>query len=249
LLTEGIYWIEFKAAENAVNAGILYNDQVGNIQYLKTNVNNSGWQNVTIGDAIASASIKVVTSDEYHTLTAPGTYNLVGERYIILRCPEIEENSYRSLAYSKYFLGLAMFRLGLLGISDNQQASANVKIPTREFHPIGKLSKMTFRFETTQGKPYDFKGVNHTMTLALQYLEPCADREFTKSILNPNYTGNVLDFYYTQEEQEGDSDDQDEDYSRDVLRNYRVQEARHLPEAIERLDREAVFRARIRENA
>jgi hypothetical protein len=247
LLTEGNYWIVFSAPATTVDPAILYNDIIGNDQYLKRVVGLGNYEDITIGTAIAVASIKIITSDEYHTITAPGTYNLIGERYTIMRCPEIEENSYRSLAYSKHFLGLAMFRLGLVGISDNNVGN-NINIPAREFHPIGKLSKLSFRFETTRGQLYDFKGVNHTVTLALHYLEANPTADFKGSILNPNYTGNFLDYMYTHEEQEGDSDDQEEDYSRDILMNYRVQEARHVPEAIDRIDREALFRAHISED-
>lgn len=251
MLEIGTYWIEFTATDDAMEPALYYNDAVGNREFLKVNRGSTQniWEDVKIGDVVATASIKIITADEYHTIISPGTYNLVGERYIILRCPEIEENSFRSLAYTKYFLGLAMFRMGLVGLSDNPQASSRVHIPMREFHPIGKLSKLTFRFETIDGKPYDFKGVNHTMTLAMYYLEPSATEQFSKSILNPNYNPNVIQYYYTHEEQEGDSDDQDEDYNRDVLTMYKVQESRHLPETVGRLDREALFHAYIEEDA
>lgn len=246
LLSEGKYWIQFSRTSSAQNATILYNDDINNVENLIMKQDDtSGWTEVKVGDVVGTASIKIQTSDEYHTLIGPGTYNFIGERYIVLRCPEIEENSYRSLAYSKYFLGLSMFRLGLVGLSDNPVN--HVSIPKREFHPVGKLARLTLRFETINGELYDFKGVNHTLTLALHYLAPTipAGAEFKRSIINPNYNGNFLEYMYTQENQEGDSDDQEEDYNRDEIANYRVQEARHMPEAIRRLDREAMFRANI----
>lgn len=256
LLLEGVYWITFRSTNSSLTSAsipsILYNDAVANTQFLKRRqdypLSPTPWMDVKIGDIVATASIRIVAKDEYHMMVSPGTYNFIGERYIVLRCKEVEEHCYRSLAYSKYFLGLAMFRLGLVGLSDNRQATTStVNIPIREFHPIGKLAKLTFRFETVKGKLYDFKGVNHTITLALRYLEAEQQETFSKSILNPNYTGNIIEYMYTHEEQEGDSDDQEEQYSRDVLANYRIQEARHLPSAVERLDREALFRARITE--
>ena len=243
MLVEGKYWIQFSSISQ--DAGLLYNDVVGNTEALIKSTLTTGWTNVMLGDAVATASINIVTADEYHTVIAPGIYNFVGERYVVLRCPEIEEHSFRSLSYSKYCMGLAMFRLGVVGISDNQ--INHVNIPTREFHPVGKLSKLTLSFETINGKPYDFKGVNHTLTLGLKYLEPIPDRVFSSSIINPSYNPDILKYMYHQEDQEGDSDDQEENYDRDVLANYRVQEARHMPDAVSRLDREALFRANIEE--
>lgn len=243
MLIEGKYWIQFSST--SLDAGILYNDVVGNIESLKQCTPPNGWSDVILGGSVATASVLITTADEYHTIIAPGTYNFVGERYVVLRCPEIEEHRYRSLAYSKFCMGLSMFRLGVVGISDNQVNHVN--IPTREFHPIGKLSKLTLSFETVDGNPYDFKGVNHTLTLGLKYLEPIQDKAFASSIINPSYNPDVLKYMYRQEDQEGDSDDQEENYDRDVLANYRVQEARHMPEAVARLDREALFRANIEE--
>lgn len=247
LLTRGKYWIVFSAPTRDDDVSLLYNDVVAPTDFLIYKLpNENAWTMLKIGGTNATASILITTADEYHTVVSPGTYNFIGERYIVLRCPEIEEHSYRSLAYSKYFLGLAMFRLGVVGLSDNQVN--NVKVPTREFHPVGKLSRLTFKFETINGQPYDFKGVNHTVTLALHYLVPHSTATFERSIINPNYNGNYIEYMFNQEDQEGDSDDHDEEYSRDVLANYRVQEMRHKPEMVSRLDREALFRARIQES-
>jgi hypothetical protein len=246
LLPSGKYWISFTpTASTSPDAALLYNDVPVPTEILM-NSTPTGWNIVKLGDLNATGSIQITTADEYHTLISPGTYNLIGERYIILRCPEIEENAFRSLAYSSQFLGLAMFRLGINGISDNPVS--HVKVPTREFHPIGKLSRMSLSFQTVNGKTYDFKGVNHTITFALYYLEPHSQVSFTQSIINPNYTGDFMKYLLDQEDKEGDSDDQDESYDRDVLMNYRVQEARHLPETVQNLDREALFRARIEEH-
>ena len=247
MLTEGKYWIQFFSA--SPDAGLLYNDVVGNTQKLRKYTLEilPQWLDVLLGDAVATASVNIITADEYHTVVAPGTYNFIGERYVVLRCPEIEEHSYRSLAYSNYCMGLSMFRLGVVGISDNQ--INHINIPTREFHPIGKLSKLTLSFETIKGEPYDFKGVNHTLTLGVKYLEPIPNEVFGASIMNPAYNPDVLKYMYRQEDQEGDSDDHEESYDRDVLANYRAQEARHMPDAVSRLDREAMFRANIEERA
>lgn len=175
-------------------------------------------------------SCSILGNYEHHEIISPGIYNLVGEKYTILRCKEIEENSYRSLAYSKHNLGLAKFRLGVVGYSDARMDFS--KVPLREFHPIGRLVKLTFRFETSTGELYDFKGVNHTITFSIHYLEPSQKVRFEQSILNPNYNGNFMDYRFKEDDQEGDSDDQDEDFSRDMVGNYKKYEIMYLPENV-----------------
>jgi hypothetical protein len=185
-------------------------------------------------------SMQIILHDTYHYLTAPGIYSLVGERSIVVRCPEIEEHSYRSLAFTKHCLGLAKIKLGVVGYSENSGDFSSV--PLREFHPIGRLPRISFRFETLQGELYDFKGVNHTMTFAIYYYEPIQKKVFTNSILNPNYNANLIEYMQSIEGEEEDSDDQEEEYSRDAPYNYQVIESRHLPESIQNLDEEAFSR-------
>jgi hypothetical protein len=206
-----------------------------------------------------NVSMSITTRNEYHVVTAPGILSLVGERFTVLRCKEIEENSYRSLAYSTHCLGLAKFRLGVVGYSENRLDFS--KVPLREFHPIGKLSRLSFRFETASGLLYDFKGVNHTITFAVHYLEPTQKNEFARSILNPNYTGEFIkDIHYGEIEE--DSDDQEFDFSCNDAQNngspmdnnsnsnskiasidlYRIRENRHLSENVRQMDLEAMER-------
>jgi len=157
-----------------------------------------------------------------YIITSPGVVYFIGNKYIILRCPEIEEHLYRSLSYSKYTLGLAKFRVESIGI--NSEKLSITKIPVREFHPIGKLSRMSFRFETNKGGLYDFKGINHNIIFAIFYYEPVQKNTPAKSILNPEYKMNYIDYLYKQEEIEGDSDDENEDFSRDNIDDYKVKE-------------------------
>ena len=151
----------------------------------------------------------------------------IGNKYIILRCPEIEEHLYRSLSFTKYSLGLAKFRVDSIGI--NNEKLSITKIPVREFHPIGKLSRITLKFETNKGLLYDFKGINHNIIFAIFYYEPVQKNIPTNSILNPSYEMNYIDYQYKQEEIEGDSSDGDneednEDFSRDNIEEYKIKE-------------------------
>lgn len=142
---------------------------------------------------------------EQNIIISPGIMYFMGHKYILLRCPEIEEHLYRSLSYAKYNLGLAKIRISSYGYNDEKIVIT--KIPIREFHPIGKLSRLSFRFETNDGSLYDFKGVNHNIVYAIYYYEPVQNEKFVSSILNPEYKMNYLEYMYKQEEQEGDSDD------------------------------------------
>lgn len=153
-----------------------------------------------------------------NVIISPGIMYFMGHKYIILRCPEIEEHLYRSLSYSKYNLGLAKFRISSFGYNDERIVVT--KLPIREFHPIGKLSRLTFRFETSNGSLYDFKGVNHNIVYAVYYYEPVQHEYPSESILNPEYKMNYLDYAYKQEEIEGDSDEEDE-FSRDDIEKYK----------------------------
>lgn len=162
-------------------------------------------------------------------LVSPGIMYFMGHKYIILRCPEIEEHLYRSLSYSKYNLGLAKFRISSYGYNDERVVVT--KLPIREFHPIGKLSRLTFRFETNDGSLYDFKGVNHNIVYAVYYYEPLQNDYPTASILNPEYKMNYLEYMYEQEEVEGDSDDEDE-FSRDDIEKYKNREIEYSEDGI-----------------
>ena len=155
------------------------------------------------------------TSGNYEIIT-PGIVFFIGEKYIIIRSPEIEEHAFGSLAYNNYSQGIAKFKVS--GIGYNDEKIELTKIPIREFHPIGKLSKITFRFETASGNLYDFKGVNHLITYVIKYYKPklISMTDF-KPILNPNYKSNYNEFRYLNEDQEESDDEDKNEYSRDNI--------------------------------
>lgn len=175
---------------------------------------------------------KVIDFIEYdkNLITSPGIVYLIGNKYIVLKCPEIEEHLFGSLSYSKYSLGLAKFRVDNIGI--NSERLAITKLPIREFHPIGKLSRISLRFETNRGTLYDFKGVNHNIVFAIYYYEPKQNKFPEGSILNPEYKMNYIDYQYYQEEIEGDSDEENDEYSRDNIDDYKKKEIDYSNEGI-----------------
>jgi len=191
------------------NDGILYkyfNNYQGNIQFLKM-----------------YHSIFNPISGLYE-ITTPGIVFFIGERYIVIRSPEIEEHAFGSMGYNNYNQGIAKFKVS--GVGFNEERVELTKIPTREFHPIGKLSKITFRFETVDGNPYDFKGINHNITYLIKYYKPkmINVQEF-KSLLNPNYKSNFNEYRYLNEDQQMSDEEDKNEYSRDkLLERYKYNE-------------------------
>lgn len=149
--------------------------------------------------------ININTSENAHSIEAPGMYNLIGDRYAILRCPEIEQHLFASHSFEKYSMGLAKFKLAVLGYDESRFDFAT--LPPREFHPIGKLTQMTFRFERPDGGLYNFRGINHTITLAVRYMVPIQERNFEQFSLNPQYNPDF--FKYQQNDTSGDDTDSD----------------------------------------
>jgi hypothetical protein len=126
-------------------------------------------------------------------ITSPGIVNLNGLSYVILRCPEVESHISNSFSYSQNCPGIGMFKLGAM----NQIISVRldfVNFIRKPFHPIGKLPKITLKFETTEGASYDFKGVDHNLLLSVKFYVPKPKTTMQKFILNPNYNPDYLEY-------------------------------------------------------
>jgi hypothetical protein len=142
---------------------------------------------------------KFVTSiknaEGFRKLAPPGVINLTGVRYMVLRCPEIESRIFSSFAYGKFCPGIGMFKL-----STNQETVQQrldfVNFVKKPFHPIGRLQKLTFRFELPDGALYDFRGVDMFMLLQIKYYAPKKKEVnmdgHVDSVLNPNYDPNFV---------------------------------------------------------
>ena len=232
--------IDMKKSTISENLGFdLYANAVpehNNVRYINKPINNTNEKmmkmfysvNITIHEKQVS---NVGVYDNY-IITSPGIVYFIGNKYILLRCPEIEEHLFGSLSYSKYSLGLAKFRVDNVGI--NTERLVITKLPVREFHPIGKLSRLTLIFETSRGTLYDFKGVNHNITFAVYYFEPTQNKFPEGSILNPEYKMNYMEYKYYEEEIEGDSDEEEiDEYSRDNIDDYIKKENEYSNEGME----------------
>lgn len=180
-------------------------DKVGNL--IKIRDRNESIVTKDINNEVIqpmSLAFTIETIEKPHTVTAPGIYSLIGDRYVILKCPEIEQHLYRSRSYEQYTMGLAKFKLSNYGYDETRLDFT--KMPLREFHPIGKLSNMHFRFERPDGELYNFKGINHTITFSIHYYEPIQTKEFTEYSLNPQYDPDIFRSIQNNESSDDESD-------------------------------------------
>lgn len=155
-------------------------------------------------------------------LTAPGVIYLLGSRYIILRCPEIEGHMHGSRAFGDWSPGIGMFKLYAVNDVAHQRFDF-VNFSKKPFHPIGKLSQLSFRFELPDGTLYDFKAANHLMLLSIKYFVPSQKRRFTYSPLAPNYHYDFHSYLARHIEAKERSDDE-EDIDISDLKNKFVQQ-------------------------
>lgn len=118
------------------------------------------------GTMAATVTVQVPTN----VLTAPGLLDLTGERYILLRCLEIETPINRSRAFERWTAGVGMIQLGTYGYSTNSYDYT--AYPPRTFPPIGSLAKLTLSFRKSDGSLYDFKGLNLQLLLLIKFLQP-----------------------------------------------------------------------------
>jgi hypothetical protein len=133
---------------------------------------------------------------------APGDYlyprgivNMTGERYIILRCIEVEAGMYSQATTGTRGTGIGLFKLPSPG-SLREQRQDYVTIVKRPFHPIGRMDGLTLRLERGRvpGELYNFKGVNHLIVMAVKVLVPKRRASCQASVLNPNYNPDFVQY-------------------------------------------------------
>ena len=139
-----------------------------------------------------------------YTIIAPNMYSLIGDRYMLLKCPEIESHLHGSKAYERYSQGLAKFKLSVIGYDESRFDFAS--LTPRVFHPIARLSNLTLRFVRPDGKLYNFRGLNHTITFCIKYYTPKPLETFTKSTLAPQYDPDYFRYMQNQESDDGSDD-------------------------------------------
>lgn len=133
------------------------------------------------------------TSTSVQYIEPEGIINLQGIRYILLRIPEIETHLLGSSGYTNYTPGAGMFKLAAVNDITNLRFDF-VNLIKKPFHPIGKLPKLTLRFTLESGDLYDFKGVDYNLLITIKYYAPKTVSRLNKSILNPNYTPDFIEY-------------------------------------------------------
>lgn len=177
---------------------------------------NYNYQALTVGDnsqIFGSIKDPTYSNPDAYQIVPPGLINLFGERFAILRIEELEDHIFGSYSYMSYTPGIGMFKLASsLGTVTNLRFDYTSLI-RKPFHPIGKLDKLTFRFETARGNLYDFKGVSYQLLFMIKFLVPSMkNSKFTKSVLNPNYDPNIMKYMSENKtiEYKENSDDEEE---------------------------------------
>lgn len=153
---------------------------------------------------------------DHFGIVSPGIMNLTADNYVLLRCPEIENHLKGSYNVNDdHEPGMGVLNIDVQGYASGRMDFFSVIY--KEFHPIGKLDKMTFRFERKSDRQlYDFKNVNLHFLMSIKFLRPIQKQKFEQSQLNPNYNPNFLG-YINKTLQDGyddqSSDDDDEMFS------------------------------------
>ena len=166
---------------------------------------------------ISSGNTITLQRSSVNRIQTPGMINLMGERLITVKSKNIEENLYKNESGTSS-IGIALFKLGISGYAENRLDFSNYK--PKDFHPIGKLSFIDFRFEIDNNALYDFKGVNHNMLINIKYFVPHKTIDTINYTLNANYNPNFIDYKKTQYEKDDESEEELEELTNDFGANF-----------------------------
>ena len=160
-------------------------------------------------------------SDRYFTVVSPGMLNLGNENYIILRCDEIEQHLRGSYYYNGFSPGLGVLNMTVQGFAESKNEFYAINY--KEFHPIGRLSKMKFRFERkTDREIYNFRNVNLHFLMKIKYYRPHRNSVFKHSVLNPeynpDYVGYINNTYRLEEPLSEEDEESENEFPNEFLR-------------------------------
>ena len=168
-----------------------------------------------------------------HRIQTPGMINLTGERLITLKSNIIEDNLYKNESGTSS-IGIALFKVGTSGFTDNRLDFTNFK--PKDFHPIGKLTHIDFRFEIDNNVLYDFKGVNHNLLLNIKYFVPHKIIDTLNYTLNSNYNPDFINYKKLQYEKDDDSEEELEELAQDFGNNFLNKEKEYVYSSDEDLE-------------
>jgi hypothetical protein len=112
-------------------------------------------------------SVDVVSGAFGNSLVSPGIVNIKGARYLKIRCLELETLIYKDRVGESTTAGVGIVNIIGYGFAEARYSFSS--IPVKSFHPVGKLSKLTFRIERPDGSLYNTNGVDNTFLCALTF--------------------------------------------------------------------------------
>lgn len=158
---------------------------------------------------------RVFGSTGNNRVIAPGITDLAGERFVVLRCKQFEEMTAGTNTNSA---GIGLFKLYNTNVSHLRFDFTHLR--KNDIHPITRLSRLTFRFETARGLPYDFKGVNHHLFVAVRTLKPRNTVTMVEPhrSLNGDYDPDVQRYVSRLYNSSSDDDEYDNEFFRTTRR-------------------------------
>jgi len=199
-------------------------------------------ENVTLPDNDIDEISPVKNFELFATkfsITPPGIINFATENYVTLHIKEIEEHVRGSYDANDVSPGIAMLNVDVQsGYADN--ATEFTRVEYKEFHPIGKLSKLHFRLQRKLTKElYDCKGVDVHYLLSIKMLNPSKlNNQKLEYTLNPNYDPDYQGFMKT----EFDNVESDEEIESRSIRDEHYDRERELQNLKNNIDRNFVDR-------
>jgi hypothetical protein len=186
LLAGTIYTLELESTDVDVALGVYRAETFASdtANKLESYV-DADWATTSEYDAL---SMDVSVSNVGYHVRAPGQCNLTGERYVLIRSPDVEQHLNRDLAaaYDRMAPGMGMVRFGGLGFHEERF----FQYATRKFHPIGKLKGIHIRLETRAGRLYDAHGIDHTLLCSVKMYAPAPSQAIPRDLF-PGYTPNA----------------------------------------------------------
>lgn len=166
---------------------------------------------------ITSGNLITLQNTMVNRIQTPGMINLTGERLITLKSKNIEEHLNKNESGTSS-IGIALFKVGSSGYTDNRLDFTNFK--PKDFHPIGKLTHLDFRFEIDDNQLYDFKGVNHNLLVNIKYYVPNKILDNMNYTLNSNYNPDFITYKRTQYEKDDESEEELNELSKNFRANF-----------------------------
>lgn len=201
--TAGTWTADFASSTEPILAGTVYSVEFSGVgaeavyvysaETFTDDPNNAIYINNAVHSTTSAVSFDLVVSLAGHSVESPGQCNLTGERYLLIRSPDIEQHLHRNLAaaYDRMAPGMGLCKLG--GFGFREERFNFLAYSTRTFHPIGKLREIRIRLEKRDGTLYDAHGIDHVLLfVAKMYVPAVSDAVMLgSSTLNPTYTPDI----------------------------------------------------------